>query len=67
MQIVAGHTEKLARWAADRIPHVGDAGFGPCEALGVALGNRLLAVWVFHTTSSTEPSRCRLRARRRGG
>jgi hypothetical protein len=44
----------LAEWAASRIPHVGGAGFGPCEALGVMSGeegdpkSRILAVAVFH-------------------
>jgi RimJ/RimL family protein N-acetyltransferase len=44
--------EIFSRWAAKRIPAVGDAGFGPCRAVGIATGeqatDRLLAVFVFH-------------------
>lgn len=42
----------LAKWAADRIPHVGAAGFGPCMAIGIAAGPRdtdeFYGVIVFH-------------------
>jgi RimJ/RimL family protein N-acetyltransferase len=38
----------LARWVASRIPHVGDAGFGPCQAIGIAREGRLVAGVVFH-------------------
>jgi RimJ/RimL family protein N-acetyltransferase len=41
-------TAELAAWAAARIPHVGDAGFGPCWAVGVARDGALAAVVVFH-------------------
>lgn len=41
-------TADLAAWAAERIPHVGDAGFGPCWSVGVARERRLAAVVVFH-------------------
>ena len=43
-----GEVEALAGWVASRIPHVGDAGFGPCAAVGVTLGGRLVAGVVFH-------------------
>ena len=42
------HSAELAAWAAQRIPHVGDAGFGPCWAVGVASAGVLEAVVVFH-------------------
>lgn len=38
----------MAAWAARRIPHVGDAGFGPAWAVGVPLGGELAAVIVWH-------------------
>jgi RimJ/RimL family protein N-acetyltransferase len=48
----AALNERLAAWAARRIPTVGDVGFGPCRAVGVASGNggrgdKLLAVIVY--------------------
>lgn len=41
-------TDELAAWAARRIPHVGEGGFGPCWAVGVARGGELAAVVVLH-------------------
>lgn len=41
-------TDHLAAWAADRIPHVGAAGFGPCWATGVVRGDELAAVVIYH-------------------
>jgi len=50
--LILGHSDVLAMWAARRIPHVGETGFGPCQAIGVASGpgddDKLLAVVVFH-------------------
>ena len=50
--LVFGHDRALAAWAAKRIPHVGEAGFGPCTAIGIASGpdsdDKLLGVCVFH-------------------
>jgi RimJ/RimL family protein N-acetyltransferase len=43
-----GLTDALAAWAAARIPHVGDAGFGPCWAVGVLRDDALAAVVVLH-------------------
>lgn len=41
--------KRLAQWAADRMPHVGDDGFsGHFEALGVFDGASILAVMVLH-------------------
>ena len=48
MSLVAGHTEEVAKWVAARIPHVGDVGFGPCEAIGVVGSNGLIAGVVYH-------------------
>lgn len=39
---------ELADWAAARIPHVGDAGFGACWAVGIALRGELAAVVVWN-------------------
>lgn len=41
-------TEPLAEWAAERIPHVAAAGFGPCWAVGVVRREAMAAVVVFH-------------------
>lgn len=41
-------TEALAAWAAERIPMVGAAGFGPCWAVGVVRDDALAAVVVYH-------------------
>jgi RimJ/RimL family protein N-acetyltransferase len=41
-------TARLAGWVAERIPHVGAVGFGPCAAIGVATERRMLAGIVFH-------------------
>lgn len=48
MRLILGHDEKLAAWAAKHIPNVGDAGFGPCRTIGIASGDRLYAVAVYH-------------------
>src|SRR4051812_19479332 len=39
---------ELAQWAALRIQHVGELGFGPNWSVGVALRGELVAVTVFH-------------------
>jgi len=39
-------SEFVARWTADLIPHVSD--FGPCIAIGVVSGDRLIAGVVYH-------------------
>lgn len=41
-------TAPLAAWAAERMPHVGEDGFGPCWAVGVVRGDDLAAVVVYH-------------------
>jgi len=46
LTLVAGHTAEIAAWVADHIPHVTD--FGPCEAIGILTGNRLIAGVVYH-------------------
>lgn len=50
--IITGKDEPLTKWVARRIPAVGDVGFGPSRAVGVATGfdasDRLLAAFVFH-------------------
>lgn len=39
---------KVAQWAAMRIPHLGDGGFGPCQAAAIGRQGRTAAVVVFH-------------------
>lgn len=50
MRLVCGPevNEALAQWAAERIAHVGPAGFGPCVAIGVAEGDLVVAAAVFN-------------------
>jgi RimJ/RimL family protein N-acetyltransferase len=43
-----GLTDEMAAWAAKRIPHVGEDGFGSCWAVGIAHKGALQAVVVFH-------------------
>jgi RimJ/RimL family protein N-acetyltransferase len=51
MQLIFGHDEALAGWAASRIRHMA-SGFGLSRAIGVATGlsaeDKLLAVIVYH-------------------
>lgn len=42
------YTERLAAWAAARIPQMAGGGFGPCWAVGVVRSNALAAVCVYH-------------------
>ena len=46
IHLVAGHTDKVATWVADKIPHVTD--FGPCEALGILRDEYIIAGVVYH-------------------
>ena len=50
--LLFGHDRALAAWAAAKIPHVGEPGFGPCTAIGIASGpgdtDQLWGVCVFH-------------------
>jgi len=46
--LLYGHDEEIAAWVAERIPHVRGGSFGPCAAIGVASGGRLLAGIVYH-------------------
>lgn len=39
---------EIAAWVAERIPHVGSRGFGPCTAIGVVSGDQLIAGVVYH-------------------
>lgn len=48
MRLVYGQDSAVAAWTAERIPHVRGGGFGPCAAIGVANGDRLLAGVVYH-------------------
>lgn len=50
MDLIFGQDAAMAKWAAGRIPHVGEAGFGPCRAIGVGdVGKRrLYAACVYH-------------------
>lgn len=45
--ILYGADEAVAAMVAERIPHVGDRGFGPCTALGVVRRGSLLGGVVY--------------------
>ena len=53
MQLVFGYDAEVAAWVAERIPHVGPAGFGLCVAIGVAKDDALIAGAVFHNVYPT--------------
>jgi hypothetical protein len=46
--VLYGADDVVSQMVAARIPHVGADGFGPCRALGVVRGDRLLGGVVFH-------------------
>ena len=46
MKVLFGHTPAVAAWVRERVPHVAD--WGPCEALGVIEGDRLVAGVVYN-------------------
>lgn len=46
MSLIYGADEYVSKWVAERIPHV--TTFGPCSAIGVASGDRLIAGMVYH-------------------
>ena len=51
VKFIFGDDQAMSHWAGSRIPHVGDAGFGPCIAIGVASDEpeeKMYAVCVFH-------------------
>lgn len=48
MNLVYRLDEFIAGWVAERIPHVGADGFGPCSAIGVAKGEQIIAGMVYH-------------------
>jgi hypothetical protein len=47
-QLLYGCDDYVADWTAERIPHMNGRGFGPCGAIGVTSGDRLIAGIVFH-------------------
>lgn len=57
MNLVYGYDEAIAAWVAERIPHVGLSGFGPCSAIGVATGDKLIAAMVYHDYQESVVSR----------
>lgn len=44
--LIYGEDEYVAEWTAARIPHAD--GFGPYAAIGVTIGEKLVAGWVYH-------------------
>lgn len=46
--LVLGLDREVAQWVAERIETVGDKGFGPCAAIGIAVDNHLVAGMVYH-------------------
>lgn len=47
-RLIFGRDEAVAAWVARQIPHVDAAGFGPCRAIAVAVGDRPVAGIVYH-------------------
>jgi hypothetical protein len=47
-ELVFGLDKEIAEWVALRCDNVRGGGFGPCKAIGVASGNKLLAGIVYH-------------------
>lgn len=48
IQFDFAHSESVAKWVADRIPHVGNIGFGKCAAIGVVDDGNPVAGCVYH-------------------
>lgn len=48
MRAIFDPTGHVARWAADRIWSPEHRGFGPCKAMAVVEGDRILGVMVYH-------------------
>lgn len=48
INIVFCDKEYLAEWVGSKISHVGGNNFGPCDAIGVANDERLIAGVVYH-------------------
>lgn len=46
--LLLGHDEAVAAWVASRLPHVGEAGFGPCRGIGLAVEGKLIGGVVYH-------------------
>lgn len=46
--LIFGQDEKVAAWAAKQLPHVGEAGFGPCRAIAIVNGDKPLGAIVYH-------------------
>lgn len=46
--LIFGRDAEVAAWVARQIPHVGEAGFGPCRAIAVVNGAKPLAAIVYH-------------------
>jgi RimJ/RimL family protein N-acetyltransferase len=47
-KLIFGFDEKIAAWVARQIPHVAEAGFGPCKAVGIAVNGNPVAGVVYH-------------------
>ncbi len=47
-RLIFGKDELVAAWVARQIPHVGDAGFGPCRAVAIVNGDRPMGAIVYH-------------------
>lgn len=46
--ILYGEDSAVARWVAERIPHMAGGDFGPCVAVGIVRGNSMAAGVVWH-------------------
>ena len=48
MRLLYGVDGEIAEWVALSIPHVGEDGFGPCSAIGIATNDKLVGGMVYH-------------------
>lgn len=48
-RLIFGQDERVAAWAARQLPHVGEAGFGPCRAVAIVSGaDHPLGAIIYH-------------------
>ncbi len=48
IEIIYGQDESITQWVQERIPHVGQEGFGPSSAIGIKKDGYLIAGIVYH-------------------
>ena len=48
MKLLYACDDFVRAWVKDKIPHMADGDFGPSTAIGVVMGDRLIAGAVYH-------------------